>query len=207
MKDGRNMAFKYGCKFVETSVAINDKVDDLLVGVLKQIRLSEGIDKDSARISGPSLQSNASGPKVNSKTTKETTFIENKPRNTQENSSFKKHSRNFSDAQLQDLINKSNNTSSNIMSFKSNTLTRRLFRSKNKENNQIEINAKLNNSSHMSAGSSLNSGGSNSGGSFFHKLFNTLFKKKSNTSNLQSVENLFSPPTQPLISASNKIKK
>lgn len=45
-EDGRTLALRYTCKFVETSVAINDKVDDLLAGILKQIRLSEGIDND-----------------------------------------------------------------------------------------------------------------------------------------------------------------
>lgn len=44
-EDGRNLAIKYSCKFVETSVAINDKVDDLLAGILKQIRLSEATYK------------------------------------------------------------------------------------------------------------------------------------------------------------------
>lgn len=39
-EEGRSIAIKYGCKFVETSVAINDKVDDLLAGILKQIRLN-----------------------------------------------------------------------------------------------------------------------------------------------------------------------
>lgn len=37
----RNAAFRHDCKFVETSAAINDKVDDLLAGTLKQIRLNE----------------------------------------------------------------------------------------------------------------------------------------------------------------------
>jgi hypothetical protein len=37
----RHAAFRYDCKFVETSAAINDKVDDLLAGTLKQIRISE----------------------------------------------------------------------------------------------------------------------------------------------------------------------
>ncbi len=37
----RHAAFRYECKFVETSAAINDKVDDLLAGTLKQIRISE----------------------------------------------------------------------------------------------------------------------------------------------------------------------
>jgi len=37
----RHAAFRHDCKFVETSAAINDKVDDLLAGTLKQIRLCE----------------------------------------------------------------------------------------------------------------------------------------------------------------------
>ena len=37
----RLAAFRHDCKFVETSAAINDKVDDLLAGTLTQIRLSE----------------------------------------------------------------------------------------------------------------------------------------------------------------------
>lgn len=34
---------KHDCKFIETSAAINDKVDDLLAGTLKQIRISQQI--------------------------------------------------------------------------------------------------------------------------------------------------------------------
>ncbi|XP_022246266.1 GTP-binding protein RAD-like [Limulus polyphemus] len=37
--DGRTMATSYGCKFIETSVGINHHVDELLVGLLSQIRL------------------------------------------------------------------------------------------------------------------------------------------------------------------------
>ena len=37
----RHAAFRHDCKFVETSAAINDKVDDLLAGTLKQIRINE----------------------------------------------------------------------------------------------------------------------------------------------------------------------
>ena len=45
----RHAAFKYNCKFVETSAAINDKVDDLLAGTLKQIRLSEQTRNEQRR--------------------------------------------------------------------------------------------------------------------------------------------------------------
>ena len=34
------MADNYDCKFIEVSAILNHKVDDLLVGILKQIRLN-----------------------------------------------------------------------------------------------------------------------------------------------------------------------
>lgn len=37
--DGKAMATAYDCKFIETSVGINHNVDELLVGLLSQIRL------------------------------------------------------------------------------------------------------------------------------------------------------------------------
>lgn len=45
----RHAAIKYDCKFVETSAAINDKVDDLLAGTLKQIRINEQIRTEQKR--------------------------------------------------------------------------------------------------------------------------------------------------------------
>ncbi|CAF1632811.1 unnamed protein product, partial [Adineta ricciae] len=45
----RHAAFKHNCKFVETSAAINDKVDDLLAGTLKQIRINEHIRNELKR--------------------------------------------------------------------------------------------------------------------------------------------------------------
>lgn len=45
----RHVALKYDCKFVETSAAINDKVDDLLAGTLKQIRLYEQFRTEQRR--------------------------------------------------------------------------------------------------------------------------------------------------------------
>ncbi|XP_068990142.1 uncharacterized protein [Neodiprion pinetum] len=38
-EEGRSMATSYDCKFIETSVVINHNVDELLVGLLSQIRL------------------------------------------------------------------------------------------------------------------------------------------------------------------------
>ena len=60
----RHAAFRYDCKFVETSAAINDKVDDLLAGTLKQIRISEQQRRRSTVTNGndpiESIESNSS---------------------------------------------------------------------------------------------------------------------------------------------------
>ncbi|KAL1115291.1 hypothetical protein AAG570_007322 [Ranatra chinensis] len=40
-QDGKSMATSYDCKFIETSVGINHNVDELLVGILTQIRLKQ----------------------------------------------------------------------------------------------------------------------------------------------------------------------
>jgi len=37
--EGKAMATAYDCKYIETSVGINHNVDELLVGILTQIRL------------------------------------------------------------------------------------------------------------------------------------------------------------------------
>lgn len=37
--EGKIMATAYDCKYIETSVGINHNVDELLVGLLSQIRL------------------------------------------------------------------------------------------------------------------------------------------------------------------------
>lgn len=37
--DGRGIAQKYNCKYIETSAGLNLKVDDLLVGIVRQIKL------------------------------------------------------------------------------------------------------------------------------------------------------------------------
>lgn len=39
LSEGKAMATAYDCKFIETSVGINHNVDELLVGLLSQIRL------------------------------------------------------------------------------------------------------------------------------------------------------------------------
>lgn len=41
VSEGKNLATSYECKFIETSVGINHNVDELLVGLLTQIRLKQ----------------------------------------------------------------------------------------------------------------------------------------------------------------------
>ena len=38
---GKSLATKFGCKYIETSPGINHNVDELLVGMLTQIKLRE----------------------------------------------------------------------------------------------------------------------------------------------------------------------
>lgn len=178
---------------METSVAINDKVDDLLAGILKQIRLKEASLKEQVSNSTNEIQQFTI--EINS------------------NNASKKHSRNYSDAQLHDLVRKSNNSvggngSTPIWSIKSNTLTRRLFKSFRHKDNSESINDKVNNSSsrvsYNCASTKHNDQNGQSNNSFFHKIFNSIFKKKSNNSDIQSVENLF---TLPIAVKNNKSSK
>ena len=39
--EGKDLASSFDCKFIETSVGLNHNVDELLVGVLKQILLRQ----------------------------------------------------------------------------------------------------------------------------------------------------------------------
>ena len=39
VSEGVNLATRYGCKYTEVSAILNMKVDELLVGILRQIRL------------------------------------------------------------------------------------------------------------------------------------------------------------------------
>ncbi|KAA0183822.1 hypothetical protein HAZT_HAZT008728 [Hyalella azteca] len=41
-EEASTLAASYDCKFIETSSALNHRVDELLVGLLKQIRLKAG---------------------------------------------------------------------------------------------------------------------------------------------------------------------
>lgn len=48
-QEGKQLAASRECKFIETSSGIQHNVDELLVGVLKQIRLRENRDKKLKR--------------------------------------------------------------------------------------------------------------------------------------------------------------
>ena len=48
LTDGRCLACAYRAKFMEISVVINHNVDELLVGILTQIRLKEELQKEIA---------------------------------------------------------------------------------------------------------------------------------------------------------------
>lgn len=53
--EARQTAIEYECKYVETSAVLNHKVDELLVGLLKQIKLKltpHTIDKVALRKNG-----------------------------------------------------------------------------------------------------------------------------------------------------------
>ena len=41
ISEGRVLAHSYNCKYIETSMAVNHNIDELLVGVLSQIRLKQ----------------------------------------------------------------------------------------------------------------------------------------------------------------------
>lgn len=75
----RHAASKYDCKFVETSAAINDKVDDLLAGTLKQIRINEQIRTEQKRrltVTNTSFDTNDSEtPILSNKTHRKTSAI------------------------------------------------------------------------------------------------------------------------------------
>ncbi|CAF0842137.1 unnamed protein product [Brachionus calyciflorus] len=174
-EDGRYLALRFGSKFVETSVAINDRIDDLLAGILKQIRLKEVAEKENKNDSDVQI------------------IISQLQAGHQ-----KKHTRNLSDAQINDIVKKTTNVNNaNSAWYKSNTLTRKFFKStKNRELIRTDSEKSKNSikvfKSNPSSKTDLLSMHTNN--SFFQKIFNNIFKKKSSNSDMQSVENLFTMP-------------
>lgn len=183
-------------------MAINDKVDDLLAGILKQIRLNESFERE---LEAAALANNE----------QETSFMD------YNNNGNKKHIRNYSDAHLHDLVRDSNNNNNQkkmsgastggpkpisergpggFLSFKSNTLSRKFFKnSKNHRDFSQSVvvttpGAYTTDSIDTRGGGVMRNKSAPTTISFFHKIYNSIFKKKSNSSHLQSVENLFSLP-------------
>lgn len=68
-EEARQIAKEYDCKYIETSAALNHRVDELLVGLLKQIKLKlnpEAIEKAAATMIAQDLSerlSSGKGPK------------------------------------------------------------------------------------------------------------------------------------------------
>jgi hypothetical protein len=143
-EDGRNLAIKYSCKFVETSVAINDKVDDLLAGILKQIRLSETTYKQQQ--AEESLIT-AGGNKNSSKKLSSGSFLASKTstltRKLYKNRKEKNHDGQNNSATLQSTASysASNTSSSGNLSFLHklfNTVFRKKATRSNRVNQSVE---------------------------------------------------------------------
>lgn len=158
-------------------MAINDRVDDLLAGILKQIRLAEARNQPIEHTSRHGAE------------TITTSFIELKKSNGRRfrdlSEPNNKHNRTFSDANANEFRERpfDNRNNTNFMSLKSNNLTRRLFRVKNKDNQLLakdkEKFSKITFSDQQS---------------FFHKFINNIFKKRADVSQLGSVEDLYTEP-------------
>ncbi|XP_035216166.1 GTP-binding protein GEM-like, partial [Stegodyphus dumicola] len=59
IEEGKSIACSYECKFIETSAAINHNVDELLVGLVSQIRLKNRQKDEPHRVSKPSSPSSS----------------------------------------------------------------------------------------------------------------------------------------------------
>jgi hypothetical protein len=172
-------------------VAINDKVDDLLAGILKQIRLYHAANHGNHDDGG--------------------NFALQEQQKTDSNT-IKKLKRNNSDAFINEIIKKTSSSGGhNTISFKANTLTRRLFKSSTKKNAESGVGATTSASSFGASSSQAKNKTSTTGSatpsSFsFVKFFHSLFKKKSNRSHIQSVENLFTSPVVYISQAATQAK-
>ncbi len=171
--EGQNLALKFNCKFVETSVAINDKVDDLLVGILKQIRLNFGIDVDLKSFKDKTRNKNEDKMLHPIKEIIKT-FNESSTNNEQETSIEKKNKNSFKNLKKQSQSFKSlrffskrqNSDTENIYDIDSSDVTTNPIKNNNKKEKNL---------------------------SFFNKIFLHIFKRKSKRLLLRSVENLYTP--------------
>lgn len=125
-----------------------------------------------------SINKNNNDNTINDSNTKTTSFIENNNKNLT-------HNRNYSDADAND--SPFNRNIANYMSLK----TRRFFRARNKDNTLSTTSPYSDNETKKKfAKISFNDQQS-----FFHKVFNNIFRRRSNLDHLNSVENLFTRPS------------
>ncbi len=62
--EARVIAMKYDCKYTETSVAINHHVDELLVGILSQIRFKLSVPSEDFNIAAEKTKEKMSPKKA-----------------------------------------------------------------------------------------------------------------------------------------------
>ena len=60
---GKNLATQHECKYIEVSAGLNHKVDELLVGILRQIRLKRHIPTSTSSSNKFQEEANHEGPK------------------------------------------------------------------------------------------------------------------------------------------------
>ncbi len=60
--EGKIMAVRYGSKYTETSVTLNDCIDQLLVGIVRQIRLTKELEGNPKK--KPEMRSRAASLQV-----------------------------------------------------------------------------------------------------------------------------------------------
>lgn len=61
--EGKSLASSLNCKFIETSSGLQHNVDELLVGILKQIRLRENREKKQKQRQGSTKSASGKPPK------------------------------------------------------------------------------------------------------------------------------------------------
>jgi Rad/Gem-related GTP binding protein 1 len=61
LSEGRSLAYSYNCKYIETSAALNHNIDELLAGLLSQIRLKQYGEYVRDNMIGPKKQRQQKG--------------------------------------------------------------------------------------------------------------------------------------------------
>ena len=60
---GKNLAMSHECKYIEVSAGLNHKTDELLVGILRQIRLKRNLTTSNSHNNKLQDEANHEGPK------------------------------------------------------------------------------------------------------------------------------------------------